>query len=206
MAAQNRLSARFGIEGSPDVLLMSGGQEEVLRRAEELTAGLEDYQRRGVVKSIFSPTSLIPSRYTQIQRARPLAAIDLKATARAVEDAVRARGFRTEPFQPFINRLRELAQNAEPLSVEQAAEFLPQGLLDNSIRKTGNGNYVAVVAFYVDRSRRDASRSRQRARVVAAPVRSVRQNSPSTRSTATCRTAFCTTAAGRCFGLPAASC
>jgi uncharacterized protein len=148
MAAQNRLSARFGIEGSPDVLLMSGGQEEVLRRAEELTAGLEDYQRRGVVKTIFSPTSLIPSRYTQIQRARPLAAIDLKATARAVEDAVRARGFRTEPFEPFLNRLRELAQNAEPLSVEQAAAFLPQGLLDNSIRKTGKGNYVAVVAFY----------------------------------------------------------
>jgi len=148
MAAQNRLSARFGIEGSPDVLLMSGGQEEVLRRAEELTAGLEDYQRRGIVKTVFSPTSVVPSRYTQTQRARPLAAVDLKATARALEDAVRARGFRTEPFQPFLNRLRELAQNAEPLSVEQAAAFLPQGLLDNSTRKTGKGNYVAVVAFY----------------------------------------------------------
>jgi predicted exporter len=100
------------------------------------------------VKTVFSPTSVVPSRYTQTQRARPLAAVDLKATARALEDAVRARGFRTEPFQPFLNRLRELAQNAEPLSVEQAAAFLPQGLLDNSTRKTGKGNYVAVVAFY----------------------------------------------------------
>ena len=31
IAAQNRLSTRFGIEGSPDVLLISGSQEEVLR-------------------------------------------------------------------------------------------------------------------------------------------------------------------------------
>jgi hypothetical protein len=148
MAAQNRLSARFGIEGSPDVLLISGGQEEVLRRAEKLTAGLEDYQRRGIVKTVFSPTSLIPSRYTQTQRARPLEEVDLNATARTLEDALRARGFRTEPFQPFLNRLRALAKQPEPLGVEQAAELLPQGLLDNSIRKTGKGTYVAVVAFY----------------------------------------------------------
>ena len=56
VAAQNLLSARFGIEGSPNVLLIAGGEQEVLRRAEELTAGLEDYQQRGVIKSIFSPT------------------------------------------------------------------------------------------------------------------------------------------------------
>ena len=65
VAAQNRPSARFGIEGSPNILLISGGEQEVLRRAEKLTAGLEAYQHRGVIKSIFSPTALLPSAQTQ---------------------------------------------------------------------------------------------------------------------------------------------
>src|SRR6202167_5583606 len=51
VGAQNRLSARFGIEGSPNVLLISGSEQEVLGRAEELTTGLEEYRQRGVIKS-----------------------------------------------------------------------------------------------------------------------------------------------------------
>jgi predicted RND superfamily exporter protein len=148
IAAQNRLSARFGVEGSPDVFLISGGQEEVLRRAEELTASLEEYQRRGIVKSVFSPTNLVPSRRTQTERARPLAGIDLAAAAQAAEDSIRERGFRVAPFQPFLDRLRELGRGAGPFSVETAAEMLPQGLLDNSIRRIGDGAYVAVIAYY----------------------------------------------------------
>jgi predicted RND superfamily exporter protein len=34
------------------------------------------------------------------------------------------------------------------VTLEKAAEFLPPGLLDNSIRKTGDGSYVAAIAFY----------------------------------------------------------
>src|SRR5580658_7809715 len=49
LAAQNLLSARFGIEGSPNVLLIAGGEQEVLGKAEDLTAGLEAYQHRGVI-------------------------------------------------------------------------------------------------------------------------------------------------------------
>jgi predicted RND superfamily exporter protein len=148
VAAQNRLSAKFGIEGSPNVLLIAGGQQEVLQRAEDLTAGLEAYRQRGVLKSIFSPTNLLPSVRTQQQRAASLANIDLAASARALEDSLRENGFRTEPQQPFIDRLRNLAQGAEPITLEEAAEFLPPGLLDNSIRKTKDGSYVAAVAFY----------------------------------------------------------
>src|SRR4029077_4914367 len=33
--------------------------------------------------------------------------------------------------------------------LETAAKLLPPGLLDNSIRKTGDGSYVAAIAFYV---------------------------------------------------------
>jgi predicted RND superfamily exporter protein len=147
-AAQNRLSANFGIEGSPNVLLIAGGQEEVLRRAEELTAGLETYQQRGVLKSIFSPTNLLPSARTQRQRASTLANIDLAASARALENSLRENGFRTEPYRPFIERLRNMGQGTEAFTLEKATEFLPPGLLDNSIRKTRDGNYVAAIAFY----------------------------------------------------------
>src|SRR5580658_5892568 len=148
VAAQNRLSARFGIEGSPDVLLITGGQEEVLRRAEKLTTGLESYQQRGAIKSIFSPTALLPSAQTQSERARSLEGVNLVTSARALEDSLRENGFRTEPLQPFIDRLRTLGQGNDPVTLETAARFLPPGLLDNSIRKTGEGSYVAAVAFY----------------------------------------------------------
>jgi predicted RND superfamily exporter protein len=148
VAAQNRLSTRFGIEGSPNVLLIAGGEEEVLRRAEKLTTGLESYQQRGAIKSIFSPTALLPSAHTQSERARSLEGVNLVTSARALEDSLRENGFRTEPLQPFIDRLRKLGQGNDPVTLETAARFLPPGLLDNSIRKTGEGSYVAAVAFY----------------------------------------------------------
>ena len=148
VAAQNRLSARFGIEGSPNVLLIAGGEEEVLRRAGELTDGLESYRQRGVIKSIFSPTTLLPSVQTQNERAHSLGGINLAASARALEDSLHENGFRIEPLQPFIERLKKLGQGEDPITLEKAAKFLPTGLLDNSIRKTGDGSYVAAIAFY----------------------------------------------------------
>jgi predicted RND superfamily exporter protein len=153
VAAQNRLSARFGIEGSPNVLLIAGGEQEVLRRAEELADGLETYRQRGVIKSIFSPTALLPSAQTQSERASSLTGVNLAASARALKDALRENGFKLEPFQPFIDRLQKLAQNKlgqgnDPVTLETAAKFLPPGLLDNSIRKTGDGSNVAAIAFY----------------------------------------------------------
>jgi uncharacterized protein len=153
VAAQNRLSARFGIEGSPNVLLISGGEQEVLRRSEELTAGLEAYRQRAVIKSIFSPTTLLPSAQTQSERASSLAGVNLAASARALEDSLRENGFRIGPIQPFIDRLRKLGQGKTgednaPITLATAAQFLPPGLLDNSMRKAVDGNYVAAIAFY----------------------------------------------------------
>ena len=152
VVAQNLLSARFGIEGSPHVLLISGGEQEVLVRAEELTAKLYDYQHRGIIKSILSPTLLLPSERTQRERAKSLAGVDFARAAGALEDALRKNGFRTGPVQPFIDRLRQLGQNQgavdEPITLETAAKFLPAGVLNNSIRKAGGDQYVAAITFY----------------------------------------------------------
>jgi predicted RND superfamily exporter protein len=148
VVGQNLLSARFGIEGSPTLLLITGNQQEVLRRAENLTAGLESYRQSGVIKSIFSPTQLLPSVQAQKQRTASLASIDMKASARALEDALRENGLSTEPHQPYIEQLRKLGEHAEPITLESSSAYIPAGLLDNSLRKTADGSYVAAIAFY----------------------------------------------------------
>jgi predicted RND superfamily exporter protein len=152
VAAQNLLSAKFGIEGSPHVLLITGGEQEVLGRAEELTAKLYDYQQRGIIKSVFSPTILLPSVRTQSERASSLAGTNFSVSARALEDALRENGFRTEPVEPFIDRLQKLGQDggrvSDPITLETASNFLPPSVLNNNIRKTGDGSYVAAITFY----------------------------------------------------------
>jgi predicted RND superfamily exporter protein len=148
VAAQNQLSSKFGIEGSPTLLLIAGSEEEVLRRSENLTAGLESYRQSGALKSVFSPTQLLPSIQAQRQRAAALATIDLNASAQALEDALRDNGLRMEPYKPYIEQLRKLGKGAEPITLESAFPYLPAGLLDNSLRKTGDGSYVAAIAYY----------------------------------------------------------
>ena len=156
VAAQNLLSARFGIEGSPNVLLIAGSEQEVLGKAEKLTAKLEDYRHRGIIKSIFSPTLLLPSIETQKERASSLAGVNFTASAHALEESLRENGFRTEQFKPFIDRLQKMGegigqgpgQGIEPITLETAAKFLPPGLITNSIRRTADGSYVAAITFY----------------------------------------------------------
>jgi predicted exporter len=142
VAAQNLLSAKFGIEGSPTLLLFAGSEEDVLRRSENLTAGLESYRQGGTLKSV------LPSIQAQRQRALALAHIDMNASARALQDALCENGLRIEPYLPYLEQLRKLGKNADPVTLESAAPYLPAGLLDNSLRRTGDGNYVAAIAFY----------------------------------------------------------
>jgi hypothetical protein len=148
VVAQNTLSTKFGIAGSPNLLLIAGSEEDVLRRAEELTAGLESYQHQGSIKSLFSPTSLLPSIHTQRQRAALLSKIDLTASARALKASLNEDGLQIAPHQPFIERLQQLAHGTEPITLETATQYLPAGLLDNSIRRTKDGSYVAAIAYY----------------------------------------------------------
>jgi hypothetical protein len=146
IAGQKRLAEKFGIEGSPEVLLVEGAQEEVLRRVENLAFAL---QKQGSVKSVFSPSSIVPSVETQTLRERSLGEIDFVRAAQVLEDSLRASGFRIQPFQPAIERLRELGgKKAQPLDLEKVGAFLPQGMLDNSIRKIRDNQYIAAVAFY----------------------------------------------------------
>jgi predicted RND superfamily exporter protein len=146
--AQKSLSTEFGIEGNPNLLLIAGSQEEVLRRAEQLTAGLEVYRRQGTIKSIVSPASLLPSLSTQRQRAALLAKIDLNESARALQASLVEDGLQVAPHRPYIEQLQKLARGVDPIALETASQSLPSALLDNSIRRTEDGSYVAAVAYY----------------------------------------------------------
>jgi len=145
IAGQKKLSRTFGIEGSPEVFLIHGGEEEVLQRTEKLTAELG---QQSVVRSVFSPSSLIPSIEAQAERSRAFKHIDFDHVAKALEESLRANGFRTAHFQPAIDRLKQMGTAFQPLDLEKVSQFLPQGLLDNSIRKIGDKEYLAAIAFY----------------------------------------------------------
>ena len=145
IAGQKRLGEKFGIEGSPEVLLVQGDEEQVLERTEKLTAVL-DAQKE--VKSVFSPSSLVPSLATQKVRSQALKDIDFAHAASVLEESLRANGFRTAAFQPAVDRIRQMGKGSQPLDLEKVRQFLPRGLIDNSIRKIGSDQYVAAIAFY----------------------------------------------------------
>lgn len=148
LAAQKLLASKFGIEGTPDLLLISGSEQEVLERAEKLTAELDHYRQSGTLKSIFSPTNLLPSARTQIERAALLSGVDWNATATALEEGLRAGGLRVEPHQAYLDRLHALASGAPPLTLESLERYLPAGLIENSIRSPHEGRYVLAIAYY----------------------------------------------------------
>ena len=149
VVGQRRLAGKFGIEGTPELILLHGSEEDVLRRAEGVAAGLESLKKEGRLKSVFSPSQIVPSRQTQLKGARDVAGLDLVAAAGHLERSLKAGGFNLRYFEPAIARLRELGgKDLKPLSLAEAGAFLPRGLLDNAVKKIGDNRYLAVVAVY----------------------------------------------------------
>ena len=149
LVGQLRLAEKFGIEGTPEMILVEGSEQDVLRRTEGLTAALALLRDRGTLKSVFSPSYVVPSWETQARRSQVLKEVDLGKSAEALRTALRSAGFSLQPFQPLLDQLRELGRHgAKPLSVEEVNRYLPQGLLENNIRKIGPDHYIAAIAFY----------------------------------------------------------
>lgn len=144
---QLQLAEKFGIEGTPEVMLLEGPQDELLERVQGLTAMVEPLKAKKIVKSVSSPTDLLPPVQMQRESAQLLAGVDYAAVAAALERALVSNGFNVEPFRGVIERYRRLGK-AEPLRVEDAMKYLPTGMLDSTIRKTGDNKYLAAVAVY----------------------------------------------------------
>jgi hypothetical protein len=151
LIAQNLLSAKFGIEGSPTLLLIAGSEEEVLRPAENLTAGLESYRQNGALKSI----SLYSADYPPKRRRGSAPHRWHPSTSMPRPVPSKKRSAKMVCAQSLTGLTLSNCANWEntqtPVTLESAAPFLPAGLLDNSLRKTPGGNYVAAIAFYYHR-------------------------------------------------------
>ena len=146
---QRRLAEKFGIEGSPELILFQGTEDDVLRRAEGVAAELEALKTAGRLKSVFSPSQIVPSRETQLARAREVAKLDVAGAATNLERSLRSAGFNVDSFRPAIARLREVGGTAaQPLTLAEAGAYLPRGLLDNSIQKMDGDRYLAAIAVY----------------------------------------------------------
>jgi predicted RND superfamily exporter protein len=146
---QRLLATRFGLEGAPLVLMVEGGEQEVLERTARLQAGLQDLRRRGELRAVLAPNSLVPSETQQEERRSALAGVDLDATAAALEQAVREGGLAPSAFDEPILRLRRWASGNWPeVSVEVAAGALPPGLLDPGVRELSPGRFLGVVTVY----------------------------------------------------------
>jgi predicted RND superfamily exporter protein len=144
---QKRLSEKFGIEGTPEVMLLNGAHDELLERVQGLTSVVAGLKDKKIVKNVSSPTDLLPPVKMQLESARSLGGVDYHAVAATLERALVANGFNPEPFRAVIDRYRNLG-NAKPLRVEEAETYLPAGMLDTTIRKTGDNQYLAAVAIY----------------------------------------------------------
>ena len=150
VAAQNLLSAKFGIEGSPDAAADCRRQQEVLRRAEESDGrpGILSATRRPSNRSSLPP-SLLPSVQTQKQRAASLTGMSIWMPRPAPWRIRCARtAFVPSRIFPISSDCASWESARNPLRWKRPRPYLPAGLLDNSIRKTGDGSYVAAIAFY----------------------------------------------------------
>jgi predicted RND superfamily exporter protein len=149
VAGQRLLSEKFSVAGTPGVILMQGGQQEVLRKTEELAAALENLRNRGIIKSVFSPTYLVPSQASQIHRSKFLSGLDLERAAGVLERALIEAGFELDYFKPALNNLRRLGKKeSATLTAEDVLSSLPEGLLQNSIQKIDGNRYLVAVAYY----------------------------------------------------------
>jgi uncharacterized protein len=146
---QQKLSEKFSVAGTPGLILIQGSQEGVLAKAEEISLAFEDLKARGIIKSVFSPSALIPSQATQIRRAKALSSIDLERVALVLERSLAKAGFNLDYFKSALENLRGYAVHGpRTLTAEEVLSSLPAGLLENSIQRIGNDEYLAAVAYY----------------------------------------------------------
>jgi predicted RND superfamily exporter protein len=146
---ERMLAEKFRIAGTPGLILIQGKELDVLNKAEKIAAAVEDLKDHGVVQSVFSPTAIIPSPAAQRRRLSALSTINLDEVAMNLERALAERGFKLEYFRPSLDNLRAYsASDNKILTADEVLASLPEGLLDNSIHKIGENQYLAAVAYY----------------------------------------------------------
>lgn len=146
LEGQRLLSERFGMEGAPTVFLLDGTLPDVLERAGRIEEILQPLRDAGVIRSVVSPSTIVPSPSAQERRRAGLAGVDLDRTAAALQAALEDNGLVVEPFRDAVERVR--AWETATLTLEEARRHLPGGLLDGAIAELSPGRYLAAVSIY----------------------------------------------------------
>lgn len=112
-AVEEEIQREFGFTDPQGSVLIEtervsdpAASEAVLRTAEEITERLRAEQESGAVRSVTSPSPLLPSRRTQEARLAAWADLPREAAAGRLLASLDALGFRTEPFAGAVRALR----------------------------------------------------------------------------------------------------
>jgi predicted RND superfamily exporter protein len=146
ITGQRMLSDRFGLEGAPTVFLLEGSLSSVLSRAERIDHRLRELVASGAIRSIATPSSLVPTASSQHVRRDALAGLDFAGAARLLTAVLAENDLAPAAFEPAIQRMR--AWPGPELGLEEVQRHLPSGLLDNTIVEVEPGRYLAAVTTY----------------------------------------------------------
>jgi predicted RND superfamily exporter protein len=89
-------------------------REGVLRVTEAVARELERHREAGLVTSIHSPASVLPSLATQERRLRAWAELPRERAADRLQEQLEAAGFRIDGFAPALALLRSTPEPADP--------------------------------------------------------------------------------------------
>jgi predicted RND superfamily exporter protein len=141
------LSRRFGERERMLVALVEEADpERALERADAWAQAGEALRARGVVRGFQSISSLFPSKKTQEARRAAWAKLDPERAARALEAALAAAGFDTEPFAPFLASLRGAA-TAPDIRLEEAKGSDLAFIVSNHVQDEPGLRRVATLFF-----------------------------------------------------------
>ena len=104
MRVQEEIATRFtSQERTGAVLVRRGNAESALVDAERVANVLRQYRDRGLVRSVQSVDALLPSEQTQRARLARYNALPRAPAVRDLRESLSRHGFKTAPFEPFLN-------------------------------------------------------------------------------------------------------
>src|SRR5690606_36001474 len=104
-------------------------------------AALERWRGEGLVETVLSPASLLPSRATQEKRLAAWAALPREAAADALAERLRAAGFEVAAFADALRALRTVPEPEDPTRAALPGLEL---LFDRHLRRDASGLALLV--------------------------------------------------------------
>ncbi len=146
---QDEIAARFGTNPATGaVLVQAPTVEQALQESERVAAQLATYRGEGVVGSVRSITTLLPSERTQRERLALFNALPRERVLQDLRLALEGHGFIARQFEAFFTDFGRPHEAVVHIDDEALRPF--EGLLARHIRRRGQ---QCTVATYVEPAR-----------------------------------------------------